>query len=86
MINHGYAPPEFLHSSMIPLPKGARADLSDSDMYRIIAISSLLSKIFDNVVIERQQDFLSTSNYQFGFKAKSSTVLCTTMVNETIQY
>ena len=28
MINHGYAPPECLHSSMIPSPKGARADLS----------------------------------------------------------
>ena len=86
MINHGYAPAEFLKSSMLPLPKGARADLSNSDMYRSIAISSLLSKILDNVIIERQQDFLSTSNYQFGFKAKSSTVLCTTMVNETIQY
>ena len=70
----------------ISLPKGARADLSNSDMYRSIAISSLLSKFFDNVVIERQQDFLSTSSYQFGFKAKSSTVLCTTMVKETIQY
>ena len=86
MINHGYAPAEFLKSSMLPLPKGARADLSNSDMYRSIAISSLLSKILDNVIIERQQDFLSTSNYQFGNKAKSSTVLCTTMVNETIQY
>ena len=75
MINHGYAPAEFLKSSMLPLPKGARADLSNSDMYRSIAISSLLSKILDNVIIERQQDFLSTSNYQFGFKAKSSTVL-----------
>ena len=71
---------------MLPLPKGAQADLSNSDMYRSIAISSLLSKILDNVIIERQQDFLSTSNYQFGFKAKSATVLCTTMVNETTQY
>ena len=85
MINHGYAPPEFLHSSVIPLPKGAQADLSNSDMCCSIAISSLLSKIFD-VIIERQQDFLSTFNYQFGFKGKSSIVLCTTMVNETIQY
>ena len=58
MINQGYVPPKFLHFSMIPLPKGARAVLSNSDMYRSIAISSLLSKIFDNVVIERQQDFL----------------------------
>ena len=86
MINHGNAPAEFLKSSMLPLPKGARADLSNCDMYRSIAISSLLSKILDNLIIERQQDFLSTLNYQFGFKAKSSTVLCTTMVNETIQY
>ena len=36
MINHGYTPPEFIHSSMIPLPKGARADLSNSDMYLFI--------------------------------------------------
>ena len=41
------------------MPKGAQADFSNSDMYRSIAISSLLSKIFDNIIIERQQDFLS---------------------------
>ena len=86
MINHGYAPAEFLKSSVLPLPKDARADLSNFDMYRSIAISSWLSKILDNAIIERQKDFLPTSNYQFGFKAKSSTVLCTTMINKTIQY
>ena len=86
MINHGYAPANSLQSSMLRLPQDARVDLSNSGMYRSIAISSLLCKFFDNVIKERQQDFLSTSNYQFGFKAKSSTVLCTTMVNETIQY
>ena len=86
MICHGFAPITFLQSYMIPLPKGARANLSDSNMYRSIAISSLLSKILDNVIIDRQYSLLSTSNYQFGFKAKSSTVLCSTMVIETIQY
>ena len=86
MISHGYAPKTFLQSSMLPIPKGARANLSDSDMYRSIAISSLLSKILDHVIIARQYSLLSTSNYQFGFKAKSSTVLCSTMVIETIQY
>ena len=39
MINHGYAPAEFFKSSMLSLPKGARADLSNSDMYRSITIS-----------------------------------------------
>ena len=86
MICHSFAPSTFLHSTMIPIPKGSRVNLSDSEKYRSIAISSLMSKILDNVIIERQAISLATSNYQFGFKSKSSTSLCSTMVNETIQY
>ena len=85
MINHGYAPDTFLQANMIPIPKGARANVTDSNMYRSIAISSIMSKILDNVIIEQQQFALSTSAYQFGFKSKASTVLCSTMVVETVQ-
>ena len=86
MITHGFAPPEFIKSSIIPIPKGAKATLNDSEKYRSIAISSLLSKILDHIIIDQQSQFLTTSNYQFGFKPKLSTVLCTSMINETIQY
>ena len=86
MINHGYAPATFLQSNMVPIPKGARANVTDSNMYRSIAISSIMSKILDNVIIEQQQLSLATSSYQFGFKSKASTALCTTMMVETIQY
>ena len=54
MIDHGFAPDSFLQSSIVPIPKGARANVSDSNMYRSIAISRLLSKICDNIIIERQ--------------------------------
>ena len=37
MINHGYAPATFLQSNMVPIPKGARANVTDSNMYRSIA-------------------------------------------------
>ena len=40
----------------------------------------------NNVIIEQQQFSLSTSAYQFGFKSKASTVRCSTMVVETVQY
>ena len=70
---------------MVPIPKGARANVTDSNMYRSIAISSM-SKILGNVIIEQQQLSLATSSYQFGFKSKASTALCTTMMVETIQY
>ena len=65
---------------------GVRANVTDSNMYRSIAISSIMSKILDNVIIEQQQLSLATSTYQFGFKSKASTALCTTMMVETIQY
>ena len=78
--------PSFICVNIIPIPKGSQANLSDSDKYRSIAISSLLGKILDHIIIEKQSEALKTCNYQFGFKAKSSTVLCSTMVNETVQY
>ena len=86
MINHGYPPATFLQSNMVPIPKGARANVTDSIMYRSIAISSIMSKILDNVIIEQQQLSLAASSYQFGLKSKASTALCTTMMVETIQY
>ena len=66
MICHSYAPTSFIKSSIIPIPKGARANLTDSDKYRSIAISSLLSKLLDYVIIKQQNISLKTSDYQFG--------------------
>ena len=74
MIYHSYAPPPFISASVIPIPKGQKALLTDSDKYRSIAISSTLSKIFDHVIINSQSEVLKTSDYQYGFKSKSSTV------------
>ena len=83
MICHSYAPTSFVKSSIIPIPKGARANLTGSDKYRSIAISGLLSKLLDYVIINQQNLSLKTSDYQFDFKLESSTILCTTMVKET---
>ena len=33
MINHGYAPATFLQSNMVPIPKGAKANVTDSNMH-----------------------------------------------------
>ena len=47
---------------MVLIPKGARANVTDSNMYRSIAISSIMSKLLDNVIIEQQHLFLATSS------------------------
>ena len=71
---------------MIPIPKGGQYSSSNSDHFRSIAISSILSKILDYIIIDQQAHSLITSDHQFGFKPNSSTVLCTTMLVETVQY
>ena len=86
MICHSYATTSFIKSSIISIPKGARANLTDSDKYKSTAISSLLSKLFDYVIIKQQNISLKTTDYQFGFKPESSIIFCTAMVKETIQY
>ena len=86
MVHHGFYSPIFICANIISISKGSKANLFDSDKYRSIAISSLLGKIVDHIIIVKQSEALKTSNYQFGFKANASTVLCSTMVNETVQY
>ena len=86
MIHHGFAPQAFICATIIPIPKSAKGALTCSDKYRSIAINSVIGKILDHIIIDRQSKFLETSDYRCGFKPKSSTILCSTMVNETIQY
>ena len=67
MLYYGYAPQLFLRSTMIPYLCSTNADL-----YRSMAISSILSKIVDYIIIDQQAHSLDTSNYQFGFKSHSA--------------
>ena len=53
----------FIKSSVIRIPNGVRANLTDSDKYRSIAISSLLSILLDYVIIKQQNISLKTSDY-----------------------
>ena len=73
-------------SSLVPIPKNKRGNKCDSDNYRQIAISSLMGKLFDSIVLEEQQDSLFTDLLQFGFKKTTSTVVCTSLLKETIEY
>ena len=86
MVYHRYCPASFICSIIIPIPKGSNVNLSVPDKYKSISISSILGKILDNIIIVKQSDALRTSQYQYGFIANSSTVLCSTMVIETVQY
>ena len=86
MLSHGVAPTGLLLSTMVPVPKDKRGSKSDSNNYRAIAISSILGKLFDSIIIKDQHLSLITDDLQFGFKENSSTITCTQLLVETIEY
>jgi hypothetical protein len=75
MAFHGTAPDNLLCSTIIPIPKGKKGNVTYSNNFRVIMLSSIFVKLFDNTVLFRYGDRLSPSELQFGFKAKSSTNL-----------
>ena len=83
---HGYMPSETLLGCMTPIPKD-KAATRFSEKYRAITLSSVIGKLFDLVILEREgKRSLRTDNQQFGFKPGCSTTLCTGMLRETITH
>lgn len=80
------APPAMLESVLVPIPKSRKKSVCDSSNYRSIAISSLIGKILDNLILMQHGDALQTSDLQFGFKPSHSTTQCTMVMNEVVEY
>jgi hypothetical protein len=75
-----------LLSTLIPLVKDKLASINTSKNYRSVAISSILLKLLDWVVIFLDGDSLGLNELQFAYQAGSSTVMCTWASLETIDY
>ena len=87
MFKHWYLPIGMLNSVIVPLVKNKNGDLSDrNNYYRPIALSSTVSKVFENVIINRLEEYLWTSDNQFGYKSGHSTDLCVYALTEFIEY
>ena len=73
---HGYLPPAMIETTIVPIVKNKSGNLSDSSNYRPIALATIISKMFESVLLLKCAEYLSTSDNQFGFKSCHSTDLC----------
>ena len=53
MLTHGIATGDLFISTFIPIPKARNANLTSADNYRGIALSAILGKLFDLIVLVR---------------------------------
>ncbi len=86
MLINGISPECMLLGTMIPIPRNKRQSLCNSDNYRAIALSSIIGKILDWIIIIKKEQSLSSSSLQFCFKGGTSTTQSTFILNETVSY
>jgi hypothetical protein len=65
---HGYVPNQFGRGIIIPLVKDKHGDLTNSNNYRAITISPVISKIFESCLFSKYESLLYSNDLQLGFK------------------
>ena len=75
-----------INSVIIPLIKDKCGDHTDKNNYRPIALSSIISKVFEHILAERLEIYLWTNDTQFGFKSDHSTDLCIYALTKFFEY
>ena len=71
---------------IVPVSKDKKGDISSKDNYCPIAITFVISKILEAVILNRYQYCLVTSDSQFGYKRGNGTDLCTYTRKHVIDY
>ena len=75
-----------MHVNITPIVKNKGGDITDIENYRAIAVSNVDTKLFERILLVSIERYDVVDNYQFGFKKRHSTSLCTETVKNVIDY
>ena len=83
---HGHLSSMLAICNLLPIIKDKLGKSDDSNNYRSIAISSVVLKLFDWVIILLYKENLHLDALQFSYQPNCSTSMCSWMAIETIDY
>jgi hypothetical protein len=81
---HGFLPDDMISVVLVPIIKNKAGNINSKDNYRPIALASVLSKVVENILLVRLEDYLVTHDNQFGFKRKHGTDQCIYVLKEVV--
>ena len=81
---HGFMPASLLTVILVPIIKNKAGNVNSKDNYRPVALSSIISKVFESIILSRIECYLITNANQSGFKRKHGTDLCIYTLKEMI--
>lgn len=81
---HGVIPDSMLSVLLVPVVKVKTGKVSSMDNYSPIAVASMLSKVFERILLDRLEEYIVTTDNQFCFKSKHGTDMCIYAVKEAV--
>ncbi len=75
-VTHRTLPDNMISVILVPVIKDKMGKINNKDNHRPIALASILSTIFENVLFMRLELYLLTNDNQYGFKRKHGTDMC----------
>jgi exonuclease III len=85
-ITHAYLPSQLLDTVIVPIIKDKRADITDINNYRPIALTCIISKVLESIILSKYKHLLSTNSNQYGSKKGSSTDQCVFSLKQVTEY
>ena len=56
-LSHGYLPPAMIKTTIVPIVKNKCGNISESNNYRPIALATIISKLFESVLLLKCEDY-----------------------------
>lgn len=81
---HGFMPSSLLTVVLVPIIKNKAGNVNSIDNYRPVALSSIVSKVLESILLSRIECYLITNANQFGFKRNHGTDLCIYTLKEMV--
>ena len=86
MFKLGHLPHGLMLTTLLPVLKNKMGDVSDTGNYRPIAVSTMFSKVLERLLLVFMEEYLYTTDNQFGFKAHSSTDMAIFTLKQIVAY
>lgn len=75
-MTHGQLPDSLLSVTLVPVIKDKTSKVGSLNNYRPIALATVISKVLEKILLGQLNQFISTTDNQFGFRAKLGTDFC----------
>ena len=67
-LSHGYLPPAMIETTIVPIVKNKCGNITDSNNYRPIALATIVSKLFESVLLLKCEYYLPRVLINLDFK------------------